>query len=373
MANPKRRKTPRHILGIQMASIAFMSFPTLFGCSSQNGNEGEVKDPSITQALFNFSFKTRLINDGASRLPYYLLWDGYGNIPSSTPTTISKEERLHTYLLDFGGLEEEYYLVFMNEYRDFELSAKALLDTQRNPYSCWYCCNWYDKDYKTVIDGRLLSCGQLRSDLDLEPVYWSVRSLEDAPTAINGGKKGARFAVFCARRKRVTILEDLSTSQVINRQIDLYCRVPIKYRYPESGFEETIIPPPSGKLSYDAFEGMMGDEIKDYEGKMVMIDSADFPKKDALGIYDFLYRGLYCEVHPIDGVECIGLGTVLDRGHGDITDYLNDELDESEDIFRDHKEYLKSITESKGQANGWLYSYFRLDGMKKLIAECGAK
>ena len=242
---------------------ALISFPILFalsaasliGCSQYEYGMVEIKSGPVRDALVNYTFNTRQLPlGGYGGLPYYYLWDGYGEYQinyGGAPRTIPKEERLHTYHLDWGELSHEYYFVYMTDsvlkgaktsdgYEFLsEEAMQQLIRRAGDVMSAMTMCNFAETLDSRFIDGKYL-CQHNNYVLERDDLtVYQSNSLEKIPLHLLN-----KTMVFAARKKKLTILEDLSASKTLNRSIDLYCRIGLSFGVDRSH------PPRSGNPSF---------------------------------------------------------------------------------------------------------------------------
>ena len=229
-------------------------------------------------------------------------------------------------------------------------------------------CRYMDTTDPKVVDGKYLCLHNISEYRRNDLTAYVTSSLEKIPLHQKG-----KTMFFCAKKKRVTILEDVSTGETLNRSLDLFVRVCLEFD--ESGLSPKIVDIPYDypHYPYDPYLFYIGEEMMNLHGEMLLVDDADFKDAKTYGINDFYFQNVCPEVCSVEGVDCIRLMTGYYKTEGELVDCLTGGVKSAQIDYGSHTEYFRSITVKQEQIGMTIYNYFSLEGVKSLIRECAAK
>ncbi len=306
------------------------------GCENANKNcINKIDDNETKEALINFKFDYQF-NVPDSDLSYNYLWKGY-DLENKFGPSISKEDRLFTYLTEYREKDNQYYLVYLKE--DLIEEYKEWLQEYENIFSKDadnYHFTKYDEQH--IIDGKYYFCFQTLSNNDTKNIaYYTTDRLDNIEYTINNYQ-----LVFCATSKQAVIKENISKQEVINKNITLYKRVELIFDDSNKTIKEYAF------TNTERISQNMVKEMFDYVGEMIEVYPETY-KEMEYGSYPILgMKNYFCQ-------ESVRSKVITENGEkyfllpryivsdDETLDLLSDETDLFfyDDVFREYKEEFK--------------------------------
>lgn len=296
----------------------------------------ETNDSDIINGLLNMRLDYKLTVPD-NQLSYNYLWNGYDESNKFGPN-IPKNERMYTYLTEYGKCDEKFYLVYLkkNEIVSY-YEWLSLFEEQESRDDLNYHFSTYNDE--KIIDGKYFYCYQmLKKSLDSSIKFYIADSINDIKFVINDYQ-----LVLCTQRKTAIIKENLTTQKLLNKEIYLYNRY-------ELVFDEV-----NSKPQYYLFQNKEQNNQKilknmfDYEGEMIeafpiSYESLNYSCFPILGLGDYWhYNGVRAQVKNVGDIKSILLPRYVMSGE-DSLDLLSYDtnLFFEEDVFGEYKSVFAS-------------------------------
>ncbi len=316
---------------IKVCPIALMAF-SMFSCQNEISNK--VTDEETINNVVNYSLEYRFFNPG-TQISYNHMWEGTDTQNKFGPN-FSKDNRLYTYLLNYGESTKHYYFVYVNKDKTQTLTdwvANYLKNTTKDN-DCVF-----DED-KNIVDGKYL-LGANKNGFDDFLVTYGNDFNQKMEI---GGYKMA----LCLESKTVTIKKNASTKTDLNKKFSLFKRVTLKYDETMSSFTE-LKENVSDRDLTDVTFSYVGDRLETYPKSFENSNCFYAPK---MGLDDtFNYKTVK--------VPVTDKGILLPRKENgyDLLD-KNVELPiTAEDVYENHKdEFLDAFLEyEENSSTGYAY------------------
>lgn len=246
-------------------------FTMVIGLSSCFNNLGSLKettDPNVINGLQSVDL-TYMLNTFGAGQPFRYLWDG-GYYIDYTP---DNETSIRTYLTDYQEIEEEFYLVYLRA-DVIESNREEIREMEEEYTSSSYLAeNYHFGPYKddSIIDGKHYYAFKRAKEISKDGIkYYVAKDLEDIKYQI-----GDFQLAMCAKRKRATILENITQNKIINKDIHIYNRYELIFKNENSfpTFYEFESPERSNQIRLNQMFQLQGLRIdafgSEYEDKSV--------------------------------------------------------------------------------------------------------
>ena len=210
-----------------------------------------------------------MLNTFGAGQPFRYLWDGRYDIDYP----FDKETSISTFLTDYQEIEEEFYLVYLRT--DVIKSNREQIREMEEEFtsSSYLAENYHFSPYKddSIIYGKHYYVFKKAKEISKDGIkYYVAKDLEDIKYQI-----GDFQLAMCAKRKRATILENITHNKIINKDIYIYNRYELIFKNENSfpTFYEFESPERSNQIRLNQMfqlQGLIIDAFdSEYENKSV--------------------------------------------------------------------------------------------------------
>ncbi len=212
----------KHIKNIVKLVVSGLAVTTMLSCKDNSSNV--IKDEEIIEKVTNYQLEYPSQDPGCE-ISYHHMWDGTDTKNMFGPN-YSNENRLFTYLLSYEEETDDYYFVYVNKDSLSIITnwLETYLESKTSDNECQF-----DKDVN-IVDGKYL-LGAKNNDLNDFLVTHSDNISQKLDI------DGYRMAL-CLKAKNVNVVKNASTKTEINKKLQLFKRVPLKYDQDKSTFAE---------------------------------------------------------------------------------------------------------------------------------------
>ncbi len=213
-----------------------------------------VEDPSVIKAIRDFEFEYDSQRPGSGML-YYTLLSGkiLTNEGRGPDAAVSESKAYCTYLVEYKANPTDYYFAYVKEERLAAL--KEGYDAYRASFSKDSDSFHFIGD-EGDIDGKYIISAQKIGEEDI--LVYQGSETSKAPFA----PSGYRLA-FCAKKKEMTILENVSEGAAINKNMNLYKRVLLRH----DDSSNKMVPLEFEGYPREYQNSLISDSLFSYEGK----------------------------------------------------------------------------------------------------------
>lgn len=343
-------------------SVALLTF-ICTGCEKKNNNGmNKITDNKIKEALFDFDFEYQFVVPD-SDMSYNVMWEGY-DLQNKFGPTILKKDGLYTYLTEYFEKDNKYYLVYLKD--DLVEECEEWLKEYENNYSN-DIHNYHFTKYNEghIIDGKYYFCFQNLFNNDNENIfYYTTDSIDNIKYTIDEYQ-----LVFCTTSKRAIIKENVSTQEIINKNITLYKRVELIFDNSNNTFKDYEF------SNEESINQNMVNDLFDYVGEMIEVypetyKDMDYGSYPLLGMKNFFcHKSVRSKVIIENGIKYFLLPRYIT--YDETLDLLSDETDLFfyEDVFRNHKEEFNDalIKETSIKEDSYLCALYDYEKVINII------
>lgn len=346
--------------------IIIVSIVLFAGCSNFSSTSDFVEvhfSPAdnnlVKESVFNINLEYELIVPDSS-VSYNVLWTGY-DLQNKFGPIIPQELRLFTYLTSYSKTVNDFYYLYLPK-SIIDSSSQWLKDYENSKERDLN--NYHFVSDENVLDGKYLLYAQ-KNNVNDYLVYRGSNLLE-VPYCIDDYQ-----LVICLQAKTLTIKENVSTGNKINKSV-------IAFRRFELFYDET-----TNKLEQYSFENRESfnvrsvEQIFDYQGDRIEAYPSSFESMSFC----------YCPIMGLTGSELektvradiFNGNIILPRyivSNNESIDLLdsNSDLFFEEDVYRDFKSlflgaYIKDYDYDDGHYKYGLFNYKKVE---KIIKEVGS-
>ncbi len=320
----------------------FIASSILASCNSSTPVNAISDETTINNVLlYSLDYQ---VNIPGKQISYNHMWEGIDTKNQFGPN-FTEENRLYTYLTEYGETEK-YYFVYVKKDGISTLNSwiSSYLESGSESNDCKF-----QKD-ENVIDGKYVYAAEKN---EIKDFLVTSSNVLDQKYEINNYKMA-----LCLEMKTVTILQNSSTKENINKKLPLFNRAVMKYDTSKGTLE---------RASQGNFDETYTNNIYSYLGKRLETYPKTFESKECLysplmGFTTNLYKTVRA---PISKNRIL-----LPRISSEYDLLSKEELPSTlEDVYQEHKgEFLDAFIEYKNnESSDNAYGYYDFDKVQNIL------
>lgn len=322
----------------------------------------EVTNEEDKKSIFEYCVNYEL-NVPGSASSYKMLWEGYDENNKFGPS-ISKEDRLYTYLIEYGENKNAFFWITIEKsdltgFQDWYSSYKKINVNDLN--------NYHFSDNVDVIDGKYLLFAQL-NQLDNYKVYRTSNPYDGK--AITNNEQLA----ICLEAKSLHVLKNISSNIKVNKEILCLNRFEVIYNEASNCFDKYFfeIPEINNINESASIFSFCGKRLECYPNSFENMDYCYCP---LMGMYgSWMIRTKRVDLID-DNKLCLPRYTESFDGQG-FVDLLDERVNlfYTEDVYGDLKSmFLDAFLSDSSYYDGlYKYSLFDYNKITEIIKKKGS-